>query len=110
MTTVLLYEEKEVIVHPDRMMVANGPNEGLLQALAKRLDRNTTAFKNNSRIHIPDGLPLKNQAKQPLRSMFSFTIYRIFSQVTLLWLFKQESPGLIDRNSNNRKDVGKQQS
>lgn len=59
--SLLLVEEKVVIVHPDRMIVANGPNEGLLQALAKRLDRNTTAFKNNSRIHIPDGLPLKTR-------------------------------------------------
>ena len=31
--SLLLVEEKVVIVHPDRMIVANGPN-GLLQALA----------------------------------------------------------------------------
>ncbi|XP_059430789.1 pyruvate decarboxylase 2-like [Corylus avellana] len=71
--SLLLRKEKAIIVHPDRVIVANGPAFGcilmkdFLQALAKRLNRNTTAYENYHRIYIPDGVPLKCEPKEPLR-------------------------------------------
>uniref|UniRef100_A0A0E0PNS2 pyruvate decarboxylase n=1 Tax=Oryza rufipogon TaxID=4529 RepID=A0A0E0PNS2_ORYRU len=49
--SLLLKREKAVIVQPDRVVVGNGPAFGcilmteFLDALAKRLDRNTTAYE-----------------------------------------------------------------
>ncbi|KAF8402611.1 hypothetical protein HHK36_010700 [Tetracentron sinense] len=71
--TLQLSKEKMVIVQPDRVVVANGPTFGcilvkdFLQALAKRLLRNTTAYENYHRIHVPDGLPLQCDPKEALR-------------------------------------------
>jgi pyruvate decarboxylase len=71
--SLLLKKEKAIIVQPDRVIVANGPAFGcvlmkdFLRALAKRLNRNTTAYENYSRIYIPDGVPLKSEPKEPLR-------------------------------------------
>lgn len=71
--SLLLKKEKAIIVQPDRVIVANGPAFGcilmkdFLQALAKRLNRNTTAYENYHRIYIPDGLPLKCEPNEPLR-------------------------------------------
>ncbi|WOL04617.1 pyruvate decarboxylase 1-like [Canna indica] len=71
--SVLLKKEKAIMVQPDRVVVANGPAFGcilmkdFLQALAKRLKKNTTAYENYSRIFVPDGQPLECQPKEPLR-------------------------------------------
>lgn len=71
--SLLLKKEKAVIVQPDRVVVANGPAFGcvlmkdFLQALAKRLNKNETAYENYSRIYIPDGKPLPAEPTEPLR-------------------------------------------
>lgn len=71
--SLLLKKEKAVIVQPDRVVVANGPAFGcvlmkdFLQALAKRLNKNNTAYENYARIHIPDGVPLKCEPTDPLK-------------------------------------------
>lgn len=71
--SLLLKKEKAIIVQPDHVIVANGPAFGcvlmkdFLRALAKRLNRNTTAYENYSRIYIPDGVPLQSEPKEPLR-------------------------------------------
>ncbi|XP_077233042.1 pyruvate decarboxylase 2 [Tasmannia lanceolata] len=71
--SLLLKKDKAIIVQPDRVVVANGPAFGcilmkdFLRALAKRLKRNTTAYENYHRIFVPDGVPLKSAAKEPLR-------------------------------------------
>lgn len=71
--SLLLKKEKAVIVQPDRVVVANGPAFGcvlmkdFLQALAKRLNKNTTAYENYSRIFVPEGQPLKCEPTEPLK-------------------------------------------
>ncbi|KAI3441407.1 uncharacterized protein J3R85_002313 [Psidium guajava] len=71
--SLLIKKEKVIIVQPDRVMIANGPTFGFvgmndfLKALAKRLNRNTTAYENYRRIYVPDGRPLKCDPKEPLR-------------------------------------------
>ncbi|KAI4305305.1 hypothetical protein L6164_028678 [Bauhinia variegata] len=71
--SLLLKKEKAIIVQPDRVVVANGPAFGcvlmkdFLQALSKRLNKNTTAYENYHRIYVPDGVPLKSDPKEPLR-------------------------------------------
>lgn len=71
--SLLLKQEKAIIVQPDRVIVANGPAFGCIlmkdffHALAKRLKKNTTAHENYSRIFVPEGHPLKCQPKEPLR-------------------------------------------
>ncbi|CAD5172426.1 unnamed protein product [Musa acuminata subsp. malaccensis] len=71
--SLLLKKEKAIIVQPERVVVANGPTFGcilmkdFLRALAKRLNKNTTAYENYSRIFVPDGQPLECKPKEPLR-------------------------------------------
>lgn len=71
--SLLLKKEKAIIVQPNRVVIANGPAfEGVpmndfLRALAKKLKRNTTAYENYYRIHVPEGVPLKREPREPLR-------------------------------------------
>nr|CAD1841907.1 unnamed protein product [Ananas comosus var. bracteatus] len=71
--SLLLKKEKAIIVQPERVVVGNGPAFGcilmkdFLQALAKRLKKNTTAFENYRRIFVPEGQPLECKPKEPLR-------------------------------------------
>ncbi|XP_015874585.2 pyruvate decarboxylase 2 [Ziziphus jujuba] len=71
--SLLLKKDKAIIVNPDRVVVANGPAFGcilmkdFLQALAKRIDRNTTSYENYHRIYVPNGVPLKSEPNEPLR-------------------------------------------
>ncbi|CAE6162627.1 unnamed protein product [Arabidopsis arenosa] len=71
--SLLLKKEKAIIVHPDRVTVANGPTFGCVQMsdffreLAKRVKRNETAYENYHRIFVPEGKPLKCESKEPLR-------------------------------------------
>ncbi|URD75051.1 Pyruvate decarboxylase isozyme [Musa troglodytarum] len=75
--SLLLKKEKSIIVQPDRVVVANGPAFGcilmkdFLRALAKRLNCNTTAYENYSRIFVPRGAPPECQPDEPLRNMLS---------------------------------------
>ncbi|PKU64034.1 pyruvate decarboxylase 1 [Dendrobium catenatum] len=71
--SLLLKKEKAIIVQPDRVVVANGQTFGcilmkdFLQALSKRLKKNTTAYENYSRIFVPNGHLLESNPKEPLR-------------------------------------------
>ncbi|KAG6401679.1 hypothetical protein SASPL_138543 [Salvia splendens] len=71
--SLLLKKEKAIIVHPDRVVVGNGPAFGcvlmrdFLRELAKKITKNTTAFDNYKRIFIPDGQPLKSEPAEALR-------------------------------------------
>ncbi|XP_007016910.2 PREDICTED: pyruvate decarboxylase 2 [Theobroma cacao] len=87
--SLLLKREKAIIVQPDRVVIANGPAFGcvlmkdFLQALAKRLKCNTTAYENYHRIFIPDGVPLKCDPQDPLRVNILFHhIQRMLSSNT----------------------------
>lgn len=76
--SLLLKKEKAIIVQPDRVVVANGPAFGcvlmndFLSALAKKLNRNTTAYENYHRIYVPHGIPLKCDSDEPLRVNIMF--------------------------------------
>ncbi|CAK9143864.1 unnamed protein product [Ilex paraguariensis] len=71
--SLLLKKEKAIIVHPDRVVIGNGPAFGcvlmkdFLKALAKRLKHNPTAYENYHRIYVPEGHPLKCEPKEALR-------------------------------------------
>ncbi|KAJ0028273.1 hypothetical protein Pint_34887 [Pistacia integerrima] len=71
--TLLLKQEKAIIVQPDRVVIGNGPSFGcvlmkdFLKALSKRLKRNTTAYDNYQRIYVPAGQLLKCEPKAALR-------------------------------------------
>ncbi|XP_010253808.1 PREDICTED: pyruvate decarboxylase 1 [Nelumbo nucifera] len=76
--SLLLKKEKAIIVEPHRVVIADGPTFGcilmkdFLQALAKRLKCNTTAFDNYHRILVPEGLPLRCEPKEALRANILF--------------------------------------
>lgn len=76
--SLLLKKEKAIVVQPDRVVIANGPAFGcvlmkdFLQALAKKVNHNPTAFENYQRIFIPDGFPTKSDPKEPLRVNIMF--------------------------------------
>ena len=71
--SLLLKKEKAIIVQPNRVVIGNGPTFGcvmmkdFLQELARRINKNGTAYKNYSRIFIPEGKPLKSDPYEPLR-------------------------------------------
>ncbi|CAH8269717.1 unnamed protein product [Arabidopsis lyrata] len=71
--SLLLKKEKAIIVHPDRVVVANGPTFGCVRMseffreLAKRVKRNVTAYENYHRIFVPEGKPLKCKSREALR-------------------------------------------
>ncbi|KHN26768.1 Pyruvate decarboxylase isozyme 2 [Glycine soja] len=71
--TLPIKKDKAIMVLPNRVMIGNGPNIGCVsmksffEALAKRLKRNTTAFDNYQRIHVPDGLPIHPNPNEALR-------------------------------------------
>ncbi|XP_022885306.1 pyruvate decarboxylase 2-like isoform X2 [Olea europaea var. sylvestris] len=71
--SLLLKKEKAIIVQPDRVVICHGPSYGcvlmkdFLRELAKKIQRNTTAYENYKRIYIPDGVPLKSEPNEPLR-------------------------------------------
>ncbi|CAH9138610.1 unnamed protein product [Cuscuta epithymum] len=71
--SLLLKKEKAIVVQPDRVVIANGPSFGcvlmkdFLRELAKKVNKNTTAYENYRRIHIPEGVPLKSKPNEPLR-------------------------------------------
>lgn len=71
--SILFKNEKAIIVHPDRVVVGNGPSFGcvlmkdFLSALAKRLNPNTTAYDNHRRIYVSEGHPIKCMPMEPIR-------------------------------------------
>nr|ASA45903.1 PDC [Taxodium sp. 'Zhongshanshan']AWL83218.1 PDC2 [Taxodium sp. 'Zhongshanshan'] len=71
--SLLLKKEKAIIVHPNRVTVSTGPTFGcvlmkdFLEALAKKLKHNKTAFENYQRIFVPEGVPLKGAPHEALR-------------------------------------------
>ncbi|KAF5472986.1 hypothetical protein F2P56_009638 [Juglans regia] len=71
--SLLIKKEKAIMVHPNRVTIANGPSYGwvfmadFLSALAKKLKRNSTALENYRRIFVPPGIPLRCEKDEPLR-------------------------------------------
>ncbi|CAM8913108.1 unnamed protein product [Rhodiola kirilowii] len=71
--SLLIKKEKAIIVQPERVVVGNGPAFGcvlmkeFLEALAKRITKNETAFENYKRIFVPEGQPLRCDPNEPLR-------------------------------------------
>lgn len=71
--SLLLKKEKAIVVQPDRVVIANGPSFGcvlmkdFLEALAKVITKNTTAYENYERIFVPDGEPTPPEPEEPLR-------------------------------------------
>ncbi|XP_041027511.1 pyruvate decarboxylase 1 [Juglans microcarpa x Juglans regia] len=71
--SLLIKKEKAIMVHPNRVTIANGPSYGwvfmadFLSALAKKLKGNSTALENYRRIFVPPGIPLRCEKDEPLR-------------------------------------------
>uniref|UniRef100_A0A5B7A7R1 pyruvate decarboxylase n=1 Tax=Davidia involucrata TaxID=16924 RepID=A0A5B7A7R1_DAVIN len=90
-SSLLLKKEKAIIVQPNRVVIANGSAFGcvlmkdFLEALAKRLKRNTTAFENYHRIYVSEGHPLKCEPKEALRVNILFQhIQKMLSSATVV--------------------------
>lgn len=73
--SLLCKKEKTITIQPDRVEIGNGPSfpnvlmKDFLEALSKRVKRNTTAFDNYTRMFVPAGLPLKQKANEPLKTV-----------------------------------------
>lgn len=87
--SLLLKKEKAIIVQPDRVVIGNGPAFGcllmkdFLEALAKRLKPNATAYENYHRIYVSEGHPLQSAPKEPLRVNILFQhIQKMLSRET----------------------------
>ncbi|KAJ1699031.1 hypothetical protein LUZ63_007543 [Rhynchospora breviuscula] len=71
--SLLLKKEKAIIIQPERVVVGNGASFGcilmkdFLEALAKRIEKNTTAFETYKRVYVPEGQPLECEPNKPLR-------------------------------------------
>ncbi|KAJ0267082.1 Pyruvate decarboxylase 2 [Hirschfeldia incana] len=71
--SLLLKKEKAIIVQPNRVTIGNGPAFGcvlmkyFLNGVAKRIKRNETSYENYHRIFVPEGKPLREDPKEPLR-------------------------------------------
>ncbi|XP_048567646.1 pyruvate decarboxylase 1-like [Triticum urartu] len=71
--SLLLNNEKAIIVQPDRVVIGNGPAFGcvlmkdFLRALATRLKKNTAACEIHGRIFVPQGEPRPSEPGEPLR-------------------------------------------
>lgn len=71
--SLLIKKEKSIIVHPNRVTIANGPSFGwvfmadFLSALAKKIKHNSTALENYRRIFVPPGIPLRCEKDEALR-------------------------------------------
>ncbi|KAK2656284.1 hypothetical protein Ddye_009336 [Dipteronia dyeriana] len=58
--TLLFRKNKAIVVEPERVLIPNGPIFGcvlmkyFLEALSKKLERNTTAYENHNRIYVPE--------------------------------------------------------
>ncbi|KAG0604482.1 hypothetical protein M758_10G175500 [Ceratodon purpureus] len=76
--SLLCKKEKSISVQPDRVQIGNGPAFGMvlmkdfLEALSKRVKRNTTSLDNYSRMYVPSGLPLKQKPNEPLKTVNLF--------------------------------------
>ncbi|WZZ29779.1 pyruvate decarboxylase 1-like [Brassica napus] len=90
--SLLIKKEKAIIIHPDRVTVANGPTFGcvlmsdFMTELAKRVKRNETAYENYHRIFLTQGKPLKSQPKEPLRvnTMFQHVQTMLSSETAVI--------------------------
>lgn len=71
--SLLIKKEKAIIVQPNRVTIGHGPSLGwvfmaeFLNALAKKVKKNSTALDNYKRIFVPRTLPLKRNDGEPLR-------------------------------------------
>ncbi|XP_068664134.1 pyruvate decarboxylase 1-like [Aristolochia californica] len=76
--SLLIKKEKAIIVQPNRVTIGNGPSFGwvfmaeFLSALAKKVKKNTTAVENYCRIFVPNGVPLRYENNEPLRTNILF--------------------------------------
>ncbi|KAM5553739.1 hypothetical protein ABKV19_025801 [Rosa sericea] len=77
--SLLVKMEKAVVVQPDNVVTAYGPKFGCIQKdflkpLARRLECNTTAYKNYHRIYVLEGLPLQYESDEGLRVNIFFNV------------------------------------
>lgn len=76
--SLLCKREKTITIQPDRIVIGNGPAfnnvlmKDFLEALSKRVKRNTTSFDNYMRMFVPSGQPLKQKANEPLKTVNLF--------------------------------------
>ncbi|CAN7037135.1 unnamed protein product [Brassica oleracea var. botrytis] len=90
--SLLLKKEKAIVVHPDRVTVANGQTFGCVlmseffTELAKRVKRNETAYENYRRIFVPQGKPIACKAREPLRvnTMFQHVQKMLSSETAVI--------------------------
>jgi pyruvate decarboxylase len=76
--SLLIKKENIISLEPDRVKIGNGPSFGcvlmkdFLEALAKKVKKNTTSFDNYSRMYVPPSVALKQKPGQPLKTVNLF--------------------------------------
>ena len=71
--SLLFRKEKAIIVEPNRVIIGNSSTYGciymkdFLEALSKKVIKNTTAYDNYKRIFVPPGVPIKGVPGEPLK-------------------------------------------
>jgi len=76
--SLLIKKDNIISLEPDRVKIGNGPSFGcvlmkdFLEALAKKVKKNTTSFDNYSRMYVPPSVALKQKPGQPLRTVNLF--------------------------------------
>jgi len=83
--SLLCKKEKTITVQPGRVVIGNGAAFGsvlmkdFLEALSKRVKRNSTAYDNYLRMYVPSGVPLKQKANEPLKTVNLFKHIQVLS-------------------------------
>ena len=76
--SLLIKKENMISLQFDRVEIGNGPSFGcvlmkdFLEALAKKVKKNTASFDNFSRMYVPPNVPLKQKPGEPVRTVNLF--------------------------------------
>jgi pyruvate decarboxylase len=76
--SLLIKKDNLISLEPDRVKIGNGPSFGcvlmkdFLEALVKKIKKNTTSFDNYSRMYVPQSVPLKQKQNEPLKTVNLF--------------------------------------
>lgn len=76
--SLLIKKDNLISLEPDQVKISNGPSFGcvlmkdFLEALVKKIKKNTTSFDNYSRMYVPQSVPLKQKQNEPLKTVNLF--------------------------------------
>jgi len=86
--SLLLHKSKSITVQPDRVTIGEGMSFGCIlmrdffNALAERVERNTTSFENYERMYVPPGTLRKEQEGEPIKTLTLFKHIQVSTIIT----------------------------